>query len=108
MAVYVTQHMPIAVQDLALPVPPSLSCEIELSIFCTDRPVSSEGLIKAREDPLHSLLLIINRQQQHTHIMGFFNHESHQEVYGDQHEGKFSHELIGGAAAFEAMKAVSL
>lgn len=40
--------------------------------------------------------------------MGFFNHESHQEVYGDQHEGKFSHELIGGAAAFEAMKAVSL
>lgn len=43
--------------------------------------------------------------------MGFFSHESHQQVYnsdqGDQHEGKFSHELIGGAAAFEAMKAVS-
>ncbi|PWN86581.1 hypothetical protein FA10DRAFT_270132 [Acaromyces ingoldii] len=37
--------------------------------------------------------------------MGFFSHESHQEVYGGQHEGKFSHELIGGAAAFEAMKA---
>ncbi|KAF4119403.1 Protein of unknown function (DUF3759) [Geosmithia morbida] len=25
------------------------------------------------------------------------------EVYGDKHEGKLSHELLGGAAAFEAM-----
>lgn len=35
------------------------------------------------------------------------NRDAHQQVYGDdqQHEAKFSHELIGGAAAFEAMKA---
>lgn len=33
------------------------------------------------------------------------NRDSHQEVYGDGgHEAKFSHELVGGAAAFEAMK----
>ncbi|KAI4591528.1 hypothetical protein LQW54_010041 [Pestalotiopsis sp. IQ-011] len=39
--------------------------------------------------------------------MGWFdnNRDSHQEVYGDGgHEAKFSHELVGGAAAFEAMK----
>jgi hypothetical protein len=34
------------------------------------------------------------------------NRDAHQQMYGDdQHEAKFSHELIGGAAAFEAMKA---
>ena len=33
------------------------------------------------------------------------NQDAHQQVYGDQqHEAKFSHELIGGAAAFEGMK----
>ncbi|ETS79300.1 hypothetical protein PFICI_09153 [Pestalotiopsis fici W106-1] len=39
--------------------------------------------------------------------MGWFdgNRDAHQQIYGDQqHEAKFSHELIGGAAAFEAMK----
>ncbi|KEF54619.1 uncharacterized protein A1O9_09061 [Exophiala aquamarina CBS 119918] len=39
--------------------------------------------------------------------MGWFddNRDAHQQVYGDErHEGKFSHELIGGAAAFEGMK----
>lgn len=32
--------------------------------------------------------------------------DAHQQVYGggEQHEAKFSHELVGGAAAFEAMK----
>lgn len=30
--------------------------------------------------------------------------DAHQQVYGDEHEAKFSHELIGGAAAFEGMK----
>jgi hypothetical protein len=31
--------------------------------------------------------------------------DAHQQVYNDdQNEGKFSHELIGGAAAFEGMK----
>lgn len=31
--------------------------------------------------------------------------DAHQQVYGnDQNEAKFSHELIGGAAAFEGMK----
>ncbi|OKL64620.1 hypothetical protein UA08_00302 [Talaromyces atroroseus] len=42
--------------------------------------------------------------------MGFFNWDdsqgAHQQVYGgEQHEAKFSHELIGGAASFEAFKA---
>lgn len=33
------------------------------------------------------------------------NRDAHQQVYGDErHESKFSHELIGGAAAFEGMK----
>ena len=37
--------------------------------------------------------------------MGFFSLDSHQEVYqGEPHEGKWSHELVGGAAAFEAMR----
>ncbi|PIG79327.1 cipC-like antibiotic response protein [Aspergillus arachidicola] len=32
--------------------------------------------------------------------------EAHQKVYGqEKHEGKLSHELIAGAASFEAMKA---
>lgn len=30
---------------------------------------------------------------------------SHEQVYGQQHEGKLSHELIAGAASFEAFKA---
>lgn len=33
--------------------------------------------------------------------------DAHQQVYGDdqdQNQAKFSHELIGGAAAFEGMK----
>lgn len=30
--------------------------------------------------------------------------QDHQQVYGDQHEGKFSHELVAGAASFEAAK----
>ena len=30
--------------------------------------------------------------------------DDHEKVYGDQHEGKFSHELIAGAASFEAAK----
>lgn len=34
-----------------------------------------------------------------------FGFESHQEVYdGENHEAKFSHELIAGAASFEAAK----
>ncbi|KAK6200901.1 uncharacterized protein RJT21DRAFT_85393 [Scheffersomyces amazonensis] len=33
-----------------------------------------------------------------------FGESSHQQVYGDQHEGKFSHELIAGAASFEAAR----
>jgi len=47
--------------------------------------------------------------------MGFFDHddaqEVHQQVYGydgrvqEEHKGKFSHEVIAGAAGFEAMKA---
>ncbi|KAH8702335.1 putative CipC-like antibiotic response protein [Talaromyces proteolyticus] len=42
--------------------------------------------------------------------MGFFGWENsqrdHERVYGDQpHEGKLSHELIAGAASFEAFKA---
>ncbi|PWN95421.1 CipC protein [Tilletiopsis washingtonensis] len=37
--------------------------------------------------------------------MGFFSSDSHQEVYNQEpREGKWSHELIGGAAAFEAMR----
>lgn len=32
--------------------------------------------------------------------------QSHEQVYGDQpHEGKLSHEIIAGAASFEAFKA---
>ncbi|KAL1984047.1 hypothetical protein VTN96DRAFT_9644 [Rasamsonia emersonii] len=42
--------------------------------------------------------------------MGIFgwddSHESHRKVYGgEKHEGKLSHELIAGAASFEAFKA---
>lgn len=38
-------------------------------------------------------------------MFGFGDHEdAHGAVYGDQHEGKFSHELIAGAASFEAAK----
>lgn len=38
-------------------------------------------------------------------MFGFGDHEdSHAAVYGDQHEGKFSHELLAGGASFEAMK----
>ncbi|CAK7900327.1 hypothetical protein CAAN1_23S02564 [[Candida] anglica] len=33
-----------------------------------------------------------------------FGEDHHQQVYGEQHEGKFSHELIAGAASFEAAK----
>ncbi|PWN35646.1 uncharacterized protein FA14DRAFT_160702 [Meira miltonrushii] len=37
--------------------------------------------------------------------MGFFDSDSHQEVYnGQPHEGKWSHELVGGAAGFAAMR----
>jgi hypothetical protein len=34
------------------------------------------------------------------------SHEANQQVYGDEQprEGKFSHELVAGAASFEAMK----
>lgn len=36
---------------------------------------------------------------------GHEDHErNHQQVYGEEHEGKFSHELIAGAASFEAAK----
>lgn len=31
--------------------------------------------------------------------------QAHEQVYGGQHEGKLSHELIAGAASFEAFKA---
>ncbi|KAJ5267097.1 hypothetical protein N7478_009905 [Penicillium angulare] len=42
--------------------------------------------------------------------MGFFDNDSeeyrhHEEVTQRPHEAKWSHELIGGAAAYEAMKA---
>ncbi|KAJ5736169.1 uncharacterized protein N7483_001294 [Penicillium malachiteum] len=42
--------------------------------------------------------------------MGFFDHDSEEARHHDQvtnrpHEAKWSHELIGGAAAYEAMKA---
>ncbi|ODQ79612.1 hypothetical protein BABINDRAFT_161996 [Babjeviella inositovora NRRL Y-12698] len=39
-------------------------------------------------------------------MFGFGDHEDkHQTVYGgDDHEGKFSHELVAGAASFEAAK----
>jgi hypothetical protein len=30
--------------------------------------------------------------------------DQHDEVYGDRHEGKFSHELLAGGAGFAAMK----
>lgn len=33
-----------------------------------------------------------------------FGEDHHQAVYGEEHEGKFSHELIAGAASFEAMR----
>jgi hypothetical protein len=36
-------------------------------------------------------------------MFGMFE-DHHQQVYGDQHEGKFSHELIAGAASFEAAR----
>lgn len=33
------------------------------------------------------------------------NRDAHEQVYGgSEHEAKFSHELLGGAAAFEGMK----
>ena len=31
--------------------------------------------------------------------------EAHRQVYGGEHEAKFSHELIAGAASFAGMKA---
>ncbi|KAL9934694.1 hypothetical protein V8E36_006469 [Tilletia maclaganii] len=42
--------------------------------------------------------------------MGFFGGDAHDQVYNqydgsEEHKGKLSHELIGGAAAFEAMRA---
>lgn len=38
-------------------------------------------------------------------MFGFGDHEdNHQAVYGEKHEGKFSHELLAGAASFEAAK----
>ncbi|GLI79923.1 hypothetical protein PoHVEF18_008271 [Penicillium ochrochloron] len=42
--------------------------------------------------------------------MGFFDNDSeeyrhHEQVTNRPHEAKWSHELIGGAAAYEAMKA---
>ncbi|ODV76715.1 uncharacterized protein CANTADRAFT_58016 [Suhomyces tanzawaensis NRRL Y-17324] len=33
-----------------------------------------------------------------------FHEDKHEQVYGEQHEGKFSHELLAGAASFEAAK----
>jgi hypothetical protein len=33
-----------------------------------------------------------------------FGDDDHQAVYGGEHQAKFSHELIAGAASFEAMK----
>ncbi|KAG0312141.1 hypothetical protein BGZ97_011434 [Linnemannia gamsii] len=41
-------------------------------------------------------------------MFGFGNHEdAHNQVYGGQtHHSEWSHELIAGAAAFEAMKSV--
>ena len=40
--------------------------------------------------------------------MGFFGSDHRDEVYNTQpteeHKGKWTHELVGGAAAFEAMK----
>lgn len=45
-----------------------------------------------------------------THIsiftMGFFSQDDRDQVYngGEEHKSKFSHELIGGAAAFEASR----
>lgn len=33
-----------------------------------------------------------------------FGFEHHEQVYGGEHEGKFSHELLAGAASFEATK----
>ncbi|KAK6455340.1 uncharacterized protein RJT20DRAFT_1180 [Scheffersomyces xylosifermentans] len=33
-----------------------------------------------------------------------FGSDDHEKVYGDKHEGKFSHELLAGAASFEAAK----
>lgn len=38
-------------------------------------------------------------------MFGFGDHEdSHAAVYGEQHEAKFSHELLAGGASFEAFK----
>ncbi|EGW35817.1 uncharacterized protein SPAPADRAFT_59022 [Spathaspora passalidarum NRRL Y-27907] len=33
-----------------------------------------------------------------------FLKDNHEQVYGEKHEGKFSHELVAGAASFEAVK----
>lgn len=33
-----------------------------------------------------------------------FGFGEHEQVYGEQHEGKFSHELVAGAASFEAAR----
>jgi hypothetical protein len=33
-----------------------------------------------------------------------FGEDDHQQVYGGEHQAKFSHELVAGAASFEAMK----
>lgn len=33
-----------------------------------------------------------------------FHEDHHEQVYGEKHEGKFSHELLAGAASFEAAK----
>ncbi|EEQ38573.1 putative 3-hydroxy-3-methylglutaryl-coenzyme A reductase [Clavispora lusitaniae] len=38
-------------------------------------------------------------------MFGFGEHEeSYNAVYGEEHEGKFSHELVAGAASFGAVK----
>lgn len=38
-------------------------------------------------------------------MFGFDDYQdSHAAVYGDQHEGKFSHELVAGGASFAAFK----
>ena len=51
----------------------------------------------------------IQQIQLYHNEMGWFDdsRDAHQQVYGDDsqpNEAKFSHELIGGAAAFEGMK----
>lgn len=37
-------------------------------------------------------------------LFDFFG-EQHEQVHSDKHEGKLSHELIAGAASYEAVKA---